>query len=110
MKKHKRKCIGLHREAIPIMWIEEYSTEIASGDGLTRRIWPQWAVEGERELRLERKRKELKKMLLRSLLIADSCSHDYAQGWYSGDCKHLRTVCSDCGKIWFDEESGLNRV
>lgn len=78
MKKHiERECIGLMAEADPTKWIDEIyvmdeEKVIFNGEGLISKIWPGLSYEANRARRLETKRKESKRMLLLSLLVADS--------------------------------------
>lgn len=76
MIKDKRERIGLIAEANPTNWIDEiYMMDeekvIFNGEGLMSKIWPRLSCEANRARRLELKQKGLKRMLLKSLLIAD---------------------------------------
>lgn len=75
MKKNIER-IGLIAEANPTNWIDDIyvmdeEKVIFNGEGLMSKIWPGLSYEANRARRLELKRKELKRTLLRSLLIAD---------------------------------------
>lgn len=77
MKKHiERERIGLMAEADPTKWIDEIyvmdeEKVIFNGEGLMSKIWPGLSYEANKARRLEQKREELKRMLLRSLECAD---------------------------------------